>query len=175
MIAADVDRVVSRHVFGAEHDDVPHNSHRRSDWENPFFLRDKFFQDIRLRRPRYFLQVIAAGLRQCRIHGDQNPRCRIDRHGDRDTLQVDAFEECFQVIQRIDGYPLTSNLAFRERIIGVVSHKGRHVEVHRESGLSLRQQIAESLPSIPATKTSRATPRSSSPTISRATRRPANS
>src|SRR5207244_1410903 len=56
-----------------------------------------------------------------------------------------TLEESFQIIERIDRYTLTSNLAFRERIIGVVSHEGWHVEVHRQPGLSLGEQIAKSL------------------------------
>src|SRR4029450_2255461 len=42
-----------------------------------------------------------------------------------------------------DGDALAADLAERARVIRVVAHQGRHVEVHREPGLALGDQVAE--------------------------------
>src|SRR6266498_309895 len=57
VIATDVDRIVARHVTGAEHDDIARNPQRWPDGEYPFFLRDIFFEDISLNRSGNFLQI----------------------------------------------------------------------------------------------------------------------
>ena len=39
-------------------------------------------------------------------------------------------EERLDVVERVDGDAFAPDLAQRARIVGVVAHQGRHVEVH---------------------------------------------
>ena len=45
----------------------------------------------------------------------------------------------------VDGDALAADLAFGERVVGVVAHQRRHVEVGRQSGLALGDQVLEAL------------------------------
>jgi hypothetical protein len=82
-------------------------------------------------------------LREHDVHREQDPRRRVDRHRDRDLLEVDAVEERFHVGERVDRDAFATDFAFAHRMVRVVSHERRHVEVGRDAGLTLRDEILE--------------------------------
>ena len=47
------------------------------------------------------------------------------------------------VVERVHGDALAPDLAQRARVVGVVAHEGRHVEVHAEPRLALLDEVAE--------------------------------
>ena len=143
VIARDVDRVVALHVRCAVRDAVAHDAHRRRDRIDVLLLRHVLFEDVGLNGARQLVQIVAALLREHDVHRQQNPRGRIDRHRHRDVLQIDAVEQRLHVGERIDRHALTAHLAFAHRMVGVVTHQRRHVEVRRQAGLSLRDEILE--------------------------------
>src|SRR5439155_7709906 len=60
-----------------------------------------------------------------------------------DRLEVHAREERLDVVERVHGHALAPNLAQRARVVGVVAHEGRHVEVHAEPCLPLVDEVTE--------------------------------
>ena len=58
-------------------------------------------------------------------------------------LEVDAVEEMLHVGERVDRDALAAHLAFAHRMVAVVAHQRRHVEVGRQPGLALADQVFE--------------------------------
>ena len=79
------------------------------------------------------------------IHREQNPRARIDGHRHRDVFEIDAVEQRLHVGERVDGDAFAPDFAFAHRMVAVVAHQRRHIEIGREPGLPLRDQELEAL------------------------------
>ncbi len=145
VIAADIDGVVASHVARAIHDGVTHDAHARADRVDPLLLGRVLLQDVVLNGAGEFIEVVALLLRQRHVHRQQDPGARVDRHGDADLFEVYPLEERLHVVEHVDRHALAADLAPAHAVVGVVAHKGRHVEVHRQTGLPLPDQVLEAL------------------------------
>ena len=143
MVPGDVDRVVAFHVLGAVGDAVAHNANRGRDRVDVLLLRHVFLEYVRLNCAGEFVQVVAAFLRQHDVHGQQDPRGRVDGHRYRNVFEIDAVEQRFHVGERIHRHAFASDFTFAHRVVGVVAHQRRHVEVSRQAGLTLRDEVFE--------------------------------
>ena len=77
-------------------------------------------------------------------------------------LEVDAVEERLHVVDDVDGDALASDLAEAHRVVGVVAHQRRHVEVDADPGLSLGDEVAEPAVGVGAARRTRRSAASSS-------------
>ena len=143
VVAADVDRVVVRQVLRREDDRVAHQPHRGPGRIDPLLLRDVLLDDVILDRPGEFSPVETALFGGDEVHRQQDPCRRVDRHRHRDLLEVDPGVEVEHVVDAVDRDALAPDLALAARIVRVVAHQRRHVEVGRDAGLALRDQVAE--------------------------------
>jgi hypothetical protein len=143
MIAADVHGIVARKMLRAEDDAVAYEAHRGPRRIDPLFLRDVFLDDVVLDGSGEFLPIEAALFGGGEVHRKQDPGRRVDGHRDRDILEIDVAIEVVHVVDGVDRDALSSHLAFAARIVAVVSHERRHVEIGRDSGLALRDQELE--------------------------------
>ena len=98
-----------------------------------------------MHRARQLVLVEAARLGQGDVHGQHDPGARVDGHAHRDLFQIDPVEERGHVVDGIDGHALAADFAERARVVGVVAHQRGHVEVDREPGLAVLDQIAKAL------------------------------
>ena len=119
----------------AIHDRVAHDTHRRPDRVDPLLLGHVLLEDVGLNRAGELVEVEAAVLGQRDVHREQDPRGRVDRHRHGDLLEIDALEERLHIVEHVDRHAFAADLAEPSRVVGVVAHQGRHVEVHREPGL----------------------------------------
>jgi hypothetical protein len=137
VIAGDVNRIVTVHVFRPVGNAVTHDAHGRPHRKNPLLLG-----------ARKLVQVVTATLRKRDVHGEQDPCTRVDGHGYGDLGEIDAVEQRLHVVEHVDSDPLASDLAHAHSVIRVVTHQGRHVEIDREPGLPLGYQVLETLVGI---------------------------
>ena len=77
------------------------------------------------------------------VHRQQDPSGRVDGHRHRDPLEVDAVEQMHDIGERVDRHTLAAHFAFGERVIAVVPHQRRHVEIGGKAGLPLVDQVFE--------------------------------
>src|SRR5438094_108490 len=140
VIPGNGDRVPAGHVAGSENDRIHHEPHRGFGGEDVLLLRDVFLQDVVLQRAAQRSGSQAFLLAHGDVHRIEDGGRRVDRHGGGDLVQPNPAEERFHVLQRVDRDPAVAHLAFAQRIVGVVTHQGGHVEGHRQAGLALREQ-----------------------------------
>ena len=118
--------------------DQPHGRPRRKD---VFLLRDVFLEDVVLQSSREAAPIDTLLLRHRQVHGPQNRGGRIDGHGDRDIAQRNSAEQDFHILERADRRAAFADFAQTQVVARVVAHQRGQVERHRESSLSLRQQV----------------------------------
>ena len=116
---------------------MPHVRTRR---EDPFLLRDVFFEDVGLQRPAELRARHAVVFGGRDVLRERDARRTVDRHRRRDLAEVDAGEELFHVAQRVDRDAALADLTARLRRVRVVTHQRRHIERDREPVLALREQ-----------------------------------
>jgi len=78
--------------------------------------------------PEIFFPVRALLFRDHQVHGPQHRSRRVDGHGYCRFLEVNAAEEDFHVLQRIDGHATFANFAFARRMIRVITHQRWQIE-----------------------------------------------
>ena len=117
-------------MSGAVGDAIAHQPHRGSDWIDPLLLRDVLLENIRLDGAGQFVEVAPALGGQTNVHRQQNPRRWIYRHGYRNILQLNTLEQSLHICEGIDGDALATDLPLAHWMIRVVTHQGRHIEVH---------------------------------------------
>ena len=105
--------------------------------EEPFLLRDIFLQNVVLQCPTQPLRWNPPPLRHRQIHGEQNGRRTIDRHGRGDLIEWDAVEQSLHITEGRYCHAAPADLSARERIIRVEAHERRHVERHADTSLSV--------------------------------------
>ena len=98
-----------------------------------------------MNRPGELVEIQPAILRHRDVHRQEDPGRRVDGHRHADVLEVDAVEEPIHVLEQVDGDTLPPYLPTARRMVGVVAHQRRHVEVDGQTGLTLRDQIPEPL------------------------------
>src|SRR5262249_16437233 len=98
VVAAEVDRVVTRQIPRAVDDKVAHDSDGWPDRKNPFLLRDVFLKNVRLYGSGKLSPIASASVRDGKVHGKQNPRARIDGQGYGDLFKVDIGKKIFHVV-----------------------------------------------------------------------------
>ena len=79
---------------------------------------------------------------QHEIEREEDRRRGVDRHGGRDAIERDAFEQAPHVGDRVDRHSHPSDLAARHRVIAVVADLGRKIEGDREPAGALGEEIA---------------------------------
>ena len=77
------------------------------------------------------------------IHGHDHRRRGVDRHRGAHRAQVDSREERLHVRQGVDGDSGPSHLSLGQRIVGVPSEQGGHVEGRREAVTAGAEQLLE--------------------------------
>jgi len=68
------------------------------------------------------------------VHGQQDGRRPVDGHRGGDPTEVDVGKQVGHVVERVYGHPGPAHLTDRPFVIGVVSHKGGHVEGGGQAG-----------------------------------------
>ena len=92
---------------------------------DPILLCDKFIQDVVLEGATEEGGVHPLLFRYRHIHGQQDRRRGIDGHRCRDLIEGNAFEQYFQVFQRIDDHSAFTDFSFGEGVVGVHSPQSR--------------------------------------------------
>ena len=83
----------------------------------------------------------AALLADDPVHRDQDRGRRVDRQRRRHRLERDAVEQRVRVDDGVDGDADLADLAAVDRVVGVVAEQRRQVEVGREAGLAVGEQV----------------------------------
>ena len=143
MVAADADDVPARQLACPESQHILDQPHARPRRDDPFFLGDELLQHIRLGRPAQLIAPVPGTFRGHQVHRQQDVGGRVDRHRGGDTIQRQAAEQDFHVLQRIDRHALPAHLPLRPCVVGVVAHQRRHVKRHRQPRLPMLQKIME--------------------------------
>ena len=143
VITADGNRIEFRRVLRAEFESIDHQPHRRFRRIDVLLLRDIFLENVVLQSTGDFLPIGALLFRDRQIHRPDHRRRRIDRHRSRHIGERNLVEQHFHIRQRADRYAALSDFAFRERVIGVVTHQRRQIKRDGKTCLPLRKQVTK--------------------------------
>ena len=141
MVSANGNGVELGREFCAEFKGINYQAHRRRGRVDVFLLRDVFLQDVILERAGNFFPVGALLFCHHQIHGPQNRRGRIDRHGNSGLLQINAVEENFHVFQRINGDAALAYFAFTRRMVRVIAHQRGQIKRNGEAAAAAGHQV----------------------------------
>ena len=145
MVSAHADGVPVRIMFCSVLDRIDDELHGGFDREEPFLLRDVFFENIVLKGAADFFFRNALLFGDGQVHGQNDDGRSIDRHRSRDFAKRDAGVEDLHVLERGDGDAALADFAFAFGAVGVVSHERGHIESRGKSSLAVLKQKLKSL------------------------------
>jgi hypothetical protein len=126
-----------RPVLHRVHDEVDGRLRR----EHELVLRRVLLEDVVLGRAGQAGAVDAALVADDPVHGEDHRRRRVDGQRRRHVLERDPVEQRVGVDHRVDRDPDLADLAAVDRVVGVVAEQRRQVEVGREAGLAVGEQV----------------------------------
>ena len=145
MIARDGNGVPLRHVLRAVCEDVGDEAHGRARREDICAASRILLEDVILDRARELVGGHTLLLCHSDVHRQEHGSRGVDRHGRRDLAEIDLVEEGLHVSERIDRHADLADLAFGNRIVGVVANLRRQIEGARETRRARRDQHAVAL------------------------------
>ena len=145
MVARDGNGVPLRYVLRAVSEDVGDEAHGRARREDVGAASRILLEDIILNRARELVCGHALLLGNGDVHRQKHGSRGVDRHGRRDLAEIDLVEEGLHVSERIDRHADLADLAFGNRIIGVVADLRRQIESAREARRARFNQHAVTL------------------------------
>ena len=145
VVAADRDRVETRHLGRAELDHVGDDAHRRCGRGDPLLLRDELLEHVVLDRAAERVPGDAAAAGDREVHREQDRGRAVHGHRRRHLIERDPVEEDLHVLDRRHRHALAADLATRARVVGVEAHQRGHVEGGREPVLTLAKQEVEAV------------------------------
>ena len=143
MVATDADGVPAGYVTRGVFYGVSHQAHGRLRREDVLVLGDKFFEYVVLNGTAQLVQGSALFFCQSDVHGPDDRRRAIDRHGRGDLFELDPVEEGLHVGQGGHGDAAGAELAGPAGVIGIVAVECGHVECDAQPCLTLLQEELE--------------------------------
>src|SRR5437773_1836015 len=122
VIAADTDGVPLRNLLGAIADGIHDQAEVRLRREQPFFLGDVFLEDVVLQRPAEALERDAAPFRDRQVHGEEDRRRAVDRHGRGNLIERDPVEEAVHILQGGNRHAAIPDLAAGAGVARIQTH-----------------------------------------------------
>ncbi|MPL92518.1 hypothetical protein SDC9_38619 [bioreactor metagenome] len=145
VISGNGDGVPLRHVLAAELENIRDKPHGRLRGEDVGSPGDVFLEDVVLDGSRKDIHGHALFLPHADVHGEENARGSVDRHGGGDLVQGDLVEKDFHVLKTVNGHSHFSAFTLGHGVVGIVAYLGGKVEGHGKAGRSLGEEIAVSL------------------------------
>ena len=145
MVARDGNGVPLRHVLRAVSKDVGDEAHGRTRREDVGAASRILLEDVVLNRARELICGHALLLGNGDVHRQKHGSRGVDRHGRRDLAEIDLVEESLHVSERINRHADLADLAFGDRVVGVVADLRRQIEGAREARRARRDQHAVAL------------------------------
>ena len=136
VVARDRDRVVARHLFGCELEDVADDPHGGLGRVDVGVADHELLEDVVLDGPGELGRCDALLLgghdieRQHRQHG------AVHRHRHAHGIEGDLVEQGAHVQDRVDGHACHADVGRHPGVVGVVAPVGRQVERHRQPSLA---------------------------------------
>ena len=121
----DRDRVVARHLVGAELDRVGDQADRRRGRPDPRAARDVLLEDVVLDRAAQLLARHALLVADRDVEGEHDRGGAVDRPRRRDLVERDVAEEDLGVGERVERDADPADLLFDVGVVGVVADLGR--------------------------------------------------
>ena len=135
----------SRHLFRGEGHHVGGEAHRGPRREHVLLLRLVLLEDVVLKRPSECRAWGSCLVRDHDVHGEEDGRCGVDRHGRGHRRKVDLREQPSHVLDRVDGHASATDLSSSQRVIGIEAEQGGHVERGGEPCAAVGEELAEAL------------------------------
>ena len=133
MIAADRDRVETRHMLSGIADDVRHDPHARF-WRIDIGVADhELLQNIVLNGSGQQLLIDALLLGRDDVEGEHRQHRAVHGHGNRHLVERDLVEQNFHVRQRVDGDTGFAHVPGHPWVIAVIAAMGRQIERDRQA------------------------------------------
>ncbi len=145
VVTADGNGVEARGELGAELEGVNHQAHARRRGIDVLLLRDVLLENVVLDGAGNLLPVGALFFRHHQVHGPEHAGGGVDGHRDGGLFEIDAVEQDFHVLQRVDSDAALAHLAFAGRMIGIVAHQRGQIECNRETAAAMLEQVLVAL------------------------------
>ena len=136
VVAGNRNGIESRHVAGAEGDDVAHDPHGGRRRIDIGVADHEFLENVVLHGPGQVPETGALLFRRHDVHRHDRQHRPVHGHGNRHVLKRNAVEQALHVLDGIDGHPGLADIAQRSRVVRVVAAVRRQVEGDAQTRLA---------------------------------------